>query len=252
MKKNIIKTFIISIVFSFGPNSFVISQDSNIESERIFYDYIKAFSKSAEIQMNSISFPLKYIVDNDTLLISKENWKFKEYRFGWEISTILFTGDSINFEKDFYLKNSETDYKISVYITSEQKFKEFYFNNKKDFWQLYQIKEKKIEKNDNEFFFDFINQFANNKEFIRERTSKDIKYITWEENPKNLIEKTIDFHDFENNEFLFRNIYLDEINNLSDKIILYIKGEMTGYHSEYYFSRINKKWYLIKYINLGV
>jgi hypothetical protein len=50
---------------------------------------------------------------------------------------------------------------------------------------------------------------------------------------------------------LIKCIYVEIPELDSEARILFVKGEGTGYHSEYYFRMIDGKWFLSKEMNLG-
>jgi hypothetical protein len=117
---------------------------------------------------------------------------------------------------------------------------------------LTKIEVRTIKNLDTESFFDFLNRFATDTNFIKTRITKETKYITWEENQNELIESTIDISTLAGDDYLFKRIYIKSFDLDADNVELYIKGEGTGYHLEYYFKKIGGNWYLIKLVNIGV
>jgi len=226
------------------------SQKKEYNSE--FYDFITDFSQIETKQTDNISFPLLFIIDNDTSFINKKDWTNIDYCFGCEFSPLLFMGDSINYNDKFYTVNDKNNYIISAYIKPDNKIQNFFFSRAKNSWFLAKIEVRTIKKSDSESFFEFINKFASDKSFVKTRITKETKYITWEANPNELVESTLDLSAFEGNDYLFKRIYINKIDFDADNIVLYIKGEGTGYNIEYYFNNIDGEWYLIKLVNIGV
>ena len=218
-----------------------------------FYDFISEFSQGEAKQTDNISFPLLFISDNDTSFIQKYDWKNIDYCFGCEFSPLLFMGDSMNRNDEFYTVNEKNNYIIiSLYIKPENKIQNFCFSKLKDSWFLTKIEVRTMKSFDKESFFDFLNRFATDTNFIKTRITKDTKYITWEENSNELIESTIDIKSLAGDDYLFERIYIKNFDLEVDNVELYIKGEGTGYHLEYFYKKIAGNWYLIKLVNIGV
>jgi len=226
------------------------SQKKELNSR--FYDFITEFSQREAKQADNILFPLLLISDSDTSYIQKSEWKNINYCFGCEYSPMLFMGDSIDYYEEFYTMKGENDYMISAYIKPDNRIQNFCFSRIKDSWFLTKIEAKTISNIGSESFFEFINMFSSDTSFMKTRIKKDTKYITWVENPNELIESPLDLIEFEGENYLFERIYINNINFNADNVVIYIKGEGTGYHLEYYFNRINGKWYLKKLVNIGV
>jgi hypothetical protein len=233
----------------FGCLSNCSSQDNGYGTA--FHKFVTKFSQEKDIQLKNIRFPLTVIIDNDTAYKGEKEWKLIEYCFGCEYSPILFMGDTIDFQAGYYKIIGDTDYVVSAFIMSEKQIKNFYFKKLGDSWQLAKLCATNIKKEESEFFFDFIYEFAKDTNFVKQRLAENIKYITREIGTDNIIEIPIKIKDFANEEYLFKRIYINNFDLESDENSLYIKGEGTGYHLEYYFKRINKKWYLTKLINTG-
>jgi hypothetical protein len=82
------------------------SQEQEFNSE--FYDFISEFSQGKAKQTDNISFPLLFISNNDTSCIQKNDWKNIDYCFGCGYSPLLFMGDSMNRNDEFYTVNDKT------------------------------------------------------------------------------------------------------------------------------------------------
>ncbi len=238
------------VILTLGINRFCWSQELENGSE--FHEFITEFSQGETNQTDNITFPLLFISDNDTTYIQIKNWKKLDYCFGCEFSTLLFMDDSINYNSEFYNINENNNYVISIYLKPEKKIQNLYFTKIKNSWFLNKIIVRSIMYRDSESFFEFINEFATDTNFIKSRITSGAKYITWEDNPNELIEAPFDINEFEGDEYLFKRIYISTFDLKSDNAIFYIKGERTGYHLEYYFKKIDKKWYLTKLVNIGV
>jgi hypothetical protein len=217
-----------------------------------FYNFITQFSPGKDNQLKSITFPLPVISDNDTSFIDKKEWKLLDCCFGCEYSPILFMGNSINFEEGFYKTIGDTDYVITVYLMPLKEIQTFHFKKSNYKWHLIKLCINHFKCSEPESFFDFIDKFSTDTSFVKQRLAKDFKYLTYESNPDVLIEEPIKMKDFTDYVYLFKRIYINNYDIKSNEISLYIKGEGTGYHLEYYFRRVDKKWNLTKLINIGV
>lgn len=247
--KSTIKTLtLILICFGYSNSSF--SQHFGYGDE--FHDFIRKFRLEKDFQLENISFPLATIYENDTTFISKKDWEHIDHCFGCEFSSILFMGDTINFQAGYYQIVNDTDYVIPVYLMNSKKVQDFHFYKTGDEWKLSKLYFKGISFGEKESFFEFIDNFAVDTSFVRQRLSNDFTYITWNDFPNERNEVPVEIKWFANDEYLYERIYINDFNLESNKISLYIKGEGTGYHIEYYFERINNKWYLVKLINVGV
>jgi len=216
-----------------------------------FHNFVTKFSHEKDIQLKSITFPLTVIIDNDTAFIGEKEWKFVEYCFGCEYSPILFMGFEIDYQTGYYKIIGDTDYVISAYIMPEKKIQNFHFKKYDDKWQLIKLSITNILSQETESFFDFINEFSIDTGFVRQRLTENFKYISREIGTDNIIEIPTEIKYFSGDEYLYKRIYINNFDLESDEVSLYIKGEGTGYHIEYFFKRIDKKWYLTKLINIG-
>lgn len=226
-----------------------ISQETEYDAD--FYEFVTQFSQNRDTQIESIIFPLTIVSDNETSIVKENAWETMEACFGCEFSSILFMGDSIDSNSKFYKKNLD-NYVISTYIMPVKKIQNFIFKKIDSNFYLRSIDLQVIRSQESESFFDFIDKFALDTNFIAQRLIKDAKYITWENSPDELITLPIDLNFFENDEYLFKKIYINNLDTQANNVILLIKGEDTGYHTEYYFERINGKWFLTKLVNTGI
>jgi hypothetical protein len=161
--------------------------------------------------------------------------------------------DSIDSYIDFYNETSDSTTVISAYIMPEKLIQNFHFKKNQNRWYLNKVYIERIERSDNESFFDFIDSFIADTKFSKSRIAKGAKYITWEDTPENLVEYDIDSLTFYSSDlYLYKNIYVTNLNMESNNAIILIKGIYTSDYIESYFSRLDGKWYLTKYISLGV
>lgn len=218
-----------------------------------FHDFVTDFSQGNDSQLKNIVFPLTVITDNDTSYIGKEKWEIIDPCFGCEFSPILFMGDTINFEAGYYESECDTENIITVYLKPEKKIQSFHFKKFNDDWYLTELCLTTINDNDSESFFEFIDKFSSDISFYKQRLVAEFVYISYdlEKVPLEIVEMPLIINDLAE-DYLFKRIYINNLNLQSDVVSLYVKGEGTGYHLEYYFKRINEKWYLIKLVDLGV
>jgi len=217
-----------------------------------FHEFITKFTQEKDFQFNNISFPLLTISKKDTILIEKTDWDYIDYCFGCEYSSILFMNDTINSQAGYYKIVNNTDFVISVYILNEKEIRDFHFYQAESGWKLNKLYFKGINSLGNESFFDFIDVFAVDTGFVKRRLSDNFTYFTWLDSPNIIIDVPIEMKWFSGMEFLYKRIYINNYDLESDEISLLIKGEGTGYYLEYYFERIDKKWFLVKLVNIGV
>ena len=219
-----------------------------------FHTFITMFSQANEAQIENISFPLLNIDGKDSSYIQKSQWKPIDYCFGCEYSSLLIEGNSVN-DNSGYFKNIENEkYIISVYLKQEHCIKEFFFSKLGKTWNLNCIKAQDDFDRNSAMFFKFLERFSNDMEFVKQRITSDFIIETYdlEQAPIRKVKKTYEPIFFENQELLFSKIYLENRNIKGAELILYIKGEGTGYNTKYYFKKQNEEWYLSKLEDLGV
>lgn len=238
-------------ILSSGIANNCIAQNIGYGTE--FHDFITYFSQGNESQLKNIVFPLIVLTDNDTSYIEKEKWKIIDPCFGCEFSPILFMGDSINFGASYYQTKCDTENIITVYLKPEKKIQSFRFKKFNDEWFLTELCLTTINADDSESFFEFIEKFSSDISFYKQRFAAEFKYFSYdfEKVPLEIVEMPF-IIDVLAEDLLFKRIYINNLNLQSDEVSLNVKGEGTGYHLEYYFKRIDKKWYLIKLVDLGV
>jgi len=250
MKAKIV--FLLIGILIIGTFEYSFGQELGYGSD--FHDFTRQFFSDSEKQVESISFPLVFIVDNDTSFIKRNDWKILDYCIGCEFSTILFMKDSINSNAGYYSINENNDCVISMYLKPEKKIQNFHFSKTEKSWTLDQIFNETLTSGNEESFFEFIDKFSSDTEFIEKRLTSD--FVTavrdWDTNPKNKKELPFKREIFESHDYLFERVYIYNLNLDTDSVIIKIKGEGTGYNLKYYFTRMNGKWYFSKHYNLGV
>ena len=113
---------------------------------------------------------------------------------------------------------------------------------------------------DNEDFNNFFWSFMTDSTFQLKRIKFPLEYITWKDN----LGREIDNLEIKKDDYNYNSFYVNfvsERTQVYDNYELKLKptneklmhwfGIETGGNSKYYFKGINKKWYLIKKIQLG-
>jgi len=244
--------FLLTVILIAVTFEYCLGQELGYGSD--FHDFTRQFFSESEKQVESISFPLVFIVDNDTSFIKRNDWEILDYCIGCEFSTILFMRDSINLEAGYYSENENNDCVISVYLKPEKKIQHFHFSKTEKSWTLDHIFNETLISGNEESFFEFMDKFSSDTEFIEKRLTSNFVTVVrdWDTNPKNKKELPFKREIFENIEYLFERVYIYNLNLDTDSVIIYVKGEGTGYNLKFYFKRINGEWYFSKHYNLGV
>lgn len=237
-----------------NPNSDSLHLDQISEKNySSFNDFIYNFSTDSLVQFSCIDFPLNLIENKIESSISKEEFEFTQFGFGVEFSTILFNDTIIDSEKEFYEVLNDSMVCISSFMREEQLFKRFYFNHRNGSWILIKVEtDKIIDHPERESFFKFISRFHSDKSFTNERIYKSATLTEYDNDSGAKVETRIDADNYQVNDYLFKTVFIYDFNENAKSYTLFVKGEGTGYHSEYYFQMIDGKWYLVMEVNLGM
>ncbi|MBI1307213.1 MAG: DUF4348 domain-containing protein [Bacteroidetes bacterium] len=236
------------ICYSIFNSSCRTRTDVNPEIEQ----FIFGFSQSPSTQINAVLFPLPVIQGKDTTYTNQTDWEYVDYCFGCEFSPILFAGDSIDNRKQFYIQNQQDEFLVSVYLIPENIRKTFYFAKESSEWFLTKIEIPEFRSTNSESIFDFLKKFSSDSSFIEGRIADGAMYCSQEDLGEDIQEHLLTLNELKNNEYIFRRIYIHEVNPIENQMVLYVQGEGTGYHLEYYFKRENGEWFVNKLVNFGV
>lgn len=212
-----------------------------------FHQFITSFGDK---QYEKIIFPLLVINEGDTNYSEEEDWQVIDQCLGCEYSPILFMNDTINRFAGYYCINDNDNYIISVYIKASDYIQDLHFVKINDKWMLSKVIKHTVIDPNGESFFKFITRFAVDADFVESRITDDFQYLEREMGAEQEYQKKGFVKSYyENQEYLFKRIYIFDYDMSSNEIQIWVKGEGTCYNTRFYFKRIDKKWYFCKEVS---
>ena len=235
----------------------VVDEVVPVTADASFIDFLYYFTTDEDFQHSRIQFPVSFYNDTTVLRLTADEWTFDQMFDKDEIYTVIFDR-----EEDFELENgtSSTSVQIDRIYLTDFHIKRYYFELKKEHWYLEAVNKEKMSRTPNtgENFYDFYIKFASDSLFQSERLSKPLLFSTVDpEDEFSVLETTLE----EGQWFAFRppmpanvitNIrYGQQDTENSNTKIVEFKGLGNGFSNTLYFRRINKKWKLFKFEDLG-
>ncbi|MBP5629280.1 MAG: DUF4348 domain-containing protein [Bacteroidaceae bacterium] len=142
-------------------------------ADGVFYDFIASFCQNSKYQRKRILFPLRHIVNGDTLTIGEKQWRFSKLHYNSDAYTVFFPDfKSMGLEKDDEV-NSVT---VQWYNTDEDKASNYNFEKTDGQWMLTSIDEHSIDDDPNSSFVRFYSSFAADPDFQQEHLAETITY----------------------------------------------------------------------------
>ena len=142
-------------------------------ADGVFYDFIASFCQNSKYQRKRILFPLRHIVNGDTLTIGEKQWRFSKLHYNSDAYTVFFPDfKSMGLEKDDEVNNVT----VQWYNTDEDKASNYNFEKIDGQWMLTSIDEHSIDDDPNSSFVRFYSSFAADPDFQQEHLAETITY----------------------------------------------------------------------------
>lgn len=235
----------------------VVDEVVPVTADASFIDFLYYFTTDKDFQHSRIQFPVSFYNDTTVLRLTADEWTFDPMFDNDQLYTVIFDR-----EEDFELENgaSSTSVQIDRIYLNDFHIKRYYFELKNEHWYLEAVNKEKMSRTQDtgENFYDFYIKFASDSLFQSERLSKPLLFSTVDpEDEFSVLETTLE----EGQWFAFRppmpanvitNIrYGQQDTEKSNTKIVEFKGLGNGFSNTLYFRRINKKWKLFKFEDLG-
>ena len=142
-------------------------------ADGVFYDFIASFCQNSKYQKKRILFPLKHIVNGDTLSVSEREWRFSKLHYNSDAYTVFFPDfKSMNLEKDDQVNNVT----VQWYNTDEDMASNYNFEKREGQWMLTSIDEHSIDEDPNSSFVRFYSSFAVDPDYQAAHLAETIIY----------------------------------------------------------------------------
>lgn len=220
-----------------------------------FGDFVYDFATDEKLQMLRTIFPLSYTKDGNETLIAQSEWEHDFLFADMDYYAFLFEQ-----EEDMELEKDTTQDAVTIeYIYADScRIKNYNFIRENGLWSLNNIKEHKLESNDNYGFICFFHRFANDSVYQSQHIREPLKFVTVDpEDDFNILEATIDIEQW----FAFlpplpKNLlvnlnYGQKYSQKSNQKILALKGVNDGFNNTFYFRRIGGEWRLTQFEDIS-
>ncbi|HCY41799.1 MAG TPA: hypothetical protein DHV48_10655 [Prolixibacteraceae bacterium] len=226
--------------------------ESGTKSEKLFDFYYK-FASDKSYQLDRIEFPLTIQNADKASIINKTDWEHDYLFINLEYITHIFN----SFNKTFDYNAEFGDKAIFSWIyPDKQEKKDYYFRLTNGKWYLNKIITDKIDFGNSENFVLFLKQFMSDSVFQMSRIKFPLKYKTlYDSDEESFLDTTLILNQ---SDWRFNYLYygLKQLTNFSyswsseivenDEMLLFVSGVENGIYIQYFFKRIDNKWYLIK------
>jgi len=229
-----------------------LSSKMETETEKLFDFYYK-FASDKSYQLERIEFPLKIQNYGKSSSINKADWEHDYLFVNLEYITHIFN----SFTKTFDYNADFGDNAIFSWIyPDKQEKKDYYFQVINGKWYLNKIVMDKMDFGNTESFIPFLKQFMSDSVFQMSRIKFPLEYKTfYDSDEENFLDTTLILNQ---SDWRFNSLFngLKQLTNFSyswssefkdtDDMLLFVSGVENGIFIQYFFKRIDEKWYLIK------
>jgi len=238
-------------------DNYVVTKDSlNLKSEtnnEKLFDFYYKFASDKPFQLDRIEFPIKIQNKDKSLSINEADWVHDYLFVNLEYITHIFN----SFTKTFNYNTEIGDNAIFSWIfPDKQEKKDYYFERIKGKWYLNKVVTDKMEFDNTENFISFLKQFMSDSVFQMSRIKFPLEYKTlYDSDEESFLDTTLTLNQ---SDWRFNNLYhgLKHLTNFlysrsseikeTDEMLLYVSGVENGIFIQYFFKRLDSKWYLIK------
>lgn len=142
-------------------------------ADGVFYDFIASFCQNSKYQKTRIQFPLKHIVNGDTLTVTQKQWRFSKLHYNSDAYTVFFPDfKSMSLEKD----KDVSSVTVQWYDSDADQASNYNFEKKEGQWMLTSIEQHSIGEDPNSSFIHFYSSFASDPEYQVGHTAETIIY----------------------------------------------------------------------------
>lgn len=224
-------------------------------ADEVFYDFIGAFCNQKKYQVSRVKFPLVVSNDGNISEISKEQWNFTRLHYNDDAYTVFYPDDkSSRLEKDKNLN------KVIVQQFDSAKVKNYIFEKTSGQWMLSQISINPLEKDADNSFVTFYNEFITNNEFAATHSSGNVTFSGVIDDEETYSTKKVKNHKISSNQVAqyvaslkdearpgkFSNIDFGQNNSASKTRIVILEEPNGGSSIKYYFVQSGDSWELSK------
>ena len=228
-------------------------------ADGVFYDFIASFCQNSKYQRKRILFPLKRIVNGDTLAVTEKQWRFSKLHYNSDAYTVFFPDfKSMELEKD----KDVSHVTVQWYNADTDQASDYNFEKMDGQWMLTSIDEHLIADDPNGDFIRFYSSFAADPAWQADHLAETITYDGLD--PDN--DDEFDAHFVKNhkiaaanwNENLipvlpaqtFSNIdFGQDLSNGTNERMVSLEAPGSGFTSRLYFRRSGESWQLYKIEN---
>lgn len=221
-------------------------------ADELFDDFIFNFAGNRKQQLRRIKFPLPVMKGDETVYLSKNQWKIDRFFMEQNYYTlILDSRKQLNLPKDTSLNYVVLE---KIYL-DEHNVKKYHFNRIEGEWMLTSISEESFSQHANASFLDFYQRFATDSAFQAQSLNAEMEFSG--PNPDN------DFEELKGNitpeqwpafspgelpSGLIYNIIYGQKYKSSDRKIFLLRGISNGQEMEMTFRKIDDEWKLVKLV----
>lgn len=235
----------------------VVDEIVPVTADASFIDFLYYFTSDQDFQLSRIVFPVSFYNDTTVSRLTADQWEFDPMFDSDQLYTVIFDK-----EEELELENSSSSSSVQIdwIYLSDFHIKRYYFELKNDQWFLEAVNKEKMTRSSSlgENFYDFYVRFASDTVFQSKRLSKPLLFATVDpEDEFSVLETTLEPGQW----FAFRPpMPLSKLSNIrygqsdteqSNTKIVEFKGMGNGFSNTLYFRRINGKWVLQKFEDLG-
>lgn len=226
------------------------------ESSEHQYEFYYNFAYENKFQLERIKFPLAVENYGKLSSIKKDNWKHDPLFPESEYYTDIYNSHTEEIDE-----NEKTNKAAFSWIYPlKEEVKNYYFIKESDKWYLTEISVQPFKNKNPESFIGFLHKFMSDSTFQKSRIKFPLNYITIDFESEDMKEITLklnpeDAHLFDINDGLqfmtdLSNSWDTEIKE-SDNMLLTVNGKGNGIYIQFFFNKLNKKWYLTKVSNMS-
>jgi hypothetical protein len=222
------------------------------DSTELIFDFYSKFYSNTDFQINRIKFPLKVVMNNQISTVQKKDWKH-DYLFS-TLQYVTYITDFNNPGIDYSADYGDRSVFSWIYPSLNKK-KDYYFIRENSQWHLEKIVINSQNSQEPESFIKFLQMFMNDSIFQISRIKFPIKISTWTGSEEDSKDTT---YLKQKSEWRFITLYngLDSLTNFSNnwdsdikdnnQFNIFIGGLGNGISVDYYFQKIENKWFFIE------
>lgn len=218
-------------------------------AEELFDDFFFNFSSSRKLQKSRIDFPLKYDEHGKTSQIKREEWKHEYFYARQNIHTLIFDNyRQMAVQRDTSINKAT----VEIIDLNAMNVKRYHFSRKNGEWRMNNIVEEGLERNPNESFLRFYQQFVSDEEFQLQSIADPLEFSGPDPDDELstmegmlLPEQFPSFAPPLPTGVIFNVVYGKESYGSNQKILL-MQGVANGDETELVFHKKSGRWQLVK------